>query len=222
MTLATITIQSEGGRPIRAILGAARPTLSGGAGGWDEVQLPKRGAVSVWRGRPAYTLTIEVMLDRFRSGGNIEGDIDKLEAMSVAQPGSRANEPFTPPPPIRVEGAIPKAELRWIIDSIEWGAAEWSEAGHRTRQLVTLTLMEYREGSRFGIKPKGGKPRTRGYRVKRTDTLAKIARKELGSPRRWKDIRDARGNEALKRKNRLRDPNAKLYRRVRKLRIPLW
>jgi len=195
------------------LLGDQSPTLSGGLGGWTEVDRPKRTSITEWQGRKPYRMSIPVLFDAYASNGameagdRIENRIAALEAM--ATPLTQADkDPLGPPPIVRVEGAIPHNNLQWVIDSIDWGDSEWVVGAgpieERVRQAATVSLIEYVAGPTFGIRSAApGKPLL--YTTKKGDTLKLIATKRLHAWRRWSEIRDL--NPKLPHK---RDPNYKI------------
>lgn len=122
-----------------ARLGAERPDVSSGYGGWDEVARPRRTTVTTWVGQPARRLSLSILLDGHYAAASIEDTIRRLERMALPRAGGQ-------PPSVRLlaRGShIPYTELRWVIDTLEWGDAIMNAAGNRTRQAATLTLLEY-------------------------------------------------------------------------------
>lgn len=123
-----------------ARLAGDRPNVDAGYGGWAEVARPRRRPLSIWVGSPGLRLTLPILFDRFDDGVSIERQIAQLERLATptASDGS--------PPRIRfvVRGAaVPHQTKVWVIDSLTWGDALMNENGNRTRQQVTLTLLEW-------------------------------------------------------------------------------
>jgi hypothetical protein len=126
---------------LRALLGPERPNVSSGYGGWNEIERPKRSTVTTWRGQPARRMSLNLLFDNHVAGTSIETEIRRLERLALPRPGGQ-------PPAIDVSapgGVIPPAyeALPWVVDAIEWGDALMNLHGNRTRQEVTLTLLEY-------------------------------------------------------------------------------
>lgn len=192
---------------LQCLMGDGQPQVSGGYGGWQTVDRPRRAQLTEWNGHASFQVVIPFMLDGFITGVNIQPAIDTLEAMA------RVNHPSTEPPILILDGggAIPhdiihKHDKRWVITDIQWGDAEWHpQNGYKIRQAGSVTLLEYTKDAHLrttpakkakGKKGKGAKHKT--YIVKKGDTLPKIAQHELHDPARWKEIAKL---------NKLRDPN---------------
>jgi hypothetical protein len=133
---------------VTARLSDARPNVTAGYGGWTEVTRPRRRPLSVWVGSPALRLDLPILLDRFRDGASVERQISQLE--QLATPSAADGEP----PRVRFAArgaAVPHQGRLWVIDSLTWGdTALMNTAGDRTRQQVTLGLMEYIVDVRVG------------------------------------------------------------------------
>ena len=187
-------------------------TPGGGVGGWQEVAHPKRPSSTEWQGQPLRTLTLDLLLDRFRGGGD---DLERVLHVLQVWGSQRAGAPR--PAVLRFEwGAWPA--YRWVLNGLDYGDALWNTNGGRMRQELRVELLEHRVAV-LGLTPAAraappkpapkpgtsGKPSTatpapsgRVYVVKSGDTLAKIAQSQLGKASRWPEIAKL---------NNLRDPN---------------
>lgn len=171
-------------------LGEKPPTPSApGEGGWEAVALPKRSAVSIWRGRGLLQMAIPIIID-----GAGEKPVGPVITPLLQM--WRPTQPTVEPPVLEISSpgdAVPYADLEWVLADIEWGEAEGDAEGRRTQQQMTLVLMEYRADERVqtadAAKRKGhGKVET--YRVKRKDLahgLGGIAER-LKVPGGWKTL----------------------------------
>lgn len=129
-----------------ARLGPTVPLPSEGGGGWEEVQLPKRASVLIWRGRGLLKLAFGVLFDNFSDGRPVAPEFSTLLNMW------RPKKDTTPPSIVRVTASgdtIPYTDLDYAITSLEWGEAEANEAGQRTQQILLLTLTEFRADERL-------------------------------------------------------------------------
>lgn len=185
-------------------LGEGGADLTGGFGGWAEVQRPRRIAFTEWQGLSPYRMSVPVLFDGFADGMSVEEDIRKLERMAIP-----ARKGF-PPPTLRIDGAVPKTDLTWVVESLDFGDSIRDQNGKgfldRVRQAITINLLHYEspEGSIIvkgaaSIRQERGKKRSsRPYTVKRDDSLTRIAARKLGSAKRWKEIAEL---------NNIRDPD---------------
>lgn len=195
------------------LMGDTSPQLSGGTGGWAEVDRPKRTSLVEWQGRSPFRLVIPVLFDAYASNGameagdRIENRIAALEALATPLVQTD-KDPLGPPPVLRVAGAVPHNDLQWVVESIEWGASEWvvgaGPVEERVRQAATVSLIEYVPGPTFGIRAAlPGRPVL--YTTKKGDTLKLIAARRLHAWRRYKEIQKL--NPKLP---HVRDPNFKI------------
>jgi hypothetical protein len=213
----TFLLQTDESKPITfdALLGAEPPKVAGG-GGWQVTARPRRQGITDWVGREPVRLTVPFLLDGWAEGKGvpIEKQIRNLEVMSGIGLGSLE------PPLVRVfsGGVIPYDSkthdgLRWVVESVDWGASLRNPYGNRVRQDGTIVLLRYvadarlerlkpvekdRERRRRGGRARRGRGGRRVYVVKKGDTLSKIAARELGKASRWREIAKL---------NNLRDPN---------------
>lgn len=125
---------------LQARLSGDRPNVDAGYGGWAEVTRPRRRPLSVWVGSPGLRMSLPILFDRFRSGQSVEPQIAALERLATpsASDGTPPRLHF-----VARGGAVPHQQTAWVIDSLTWGDAEMNMAGNRTRQQVTLALLEW-------------------------------------------------------------------------------
>jgi hypothetical protein len=208
-----------------ARLSADRPNVEAGYGGWAEVTRPRRRPLSVWVGSPGLRMTLPILLDRYDDGVSIERQIAQLERLATptASDGS--------PPRLRFVArgaAVPHQGSTWVIDALAWGDALMNAAGNRTRQQVTISLLEWiadvrvkenspakrqrAKGKAAATKAGAAKKRVVATRAKSKpktravssefgagDDLLTIAARELGDADRWVEIAQLNG---------LRDPRS--------------
>ncbi|SDC46367.1 hypothetical protein [Nocardioides lianchengensis] len=117
----------------------------GGVGGWEGLERPRAVAATYWKGSPAYTWTIPLLLD----GMEVSRGVDRVVEAECARLASwgRASRPkrvTIPPPVLQVIGPVHfPATTRWVLTDIAWGDVERDAADRRIRQAVTVTLLEY-------------------------------------------------------------------------------
>lgn len=160
---------------IVAKLGPSIPTPSEGGGGWEEVTLPKRAAVLVWKGRGLLKLALSVLFDNFDTGAPVGPEYATLLAFW------RPDKATTPPSILRLSASgdtIPYAGLDYVLSGLEWAeGAEANAAGERSQQILNLTFTEYRPDERLQtVEQAKKKGHTTTYEVKRDgELLGKIA-----------------------------------------------
>lgn len=220
MTPTTVTFHCDDPlTELATLLGPERPDVSSGYGGWEEVERPRRSTAITWKGQPARRFAVNVLLDNFAEGTSIEADIRRLEKLALPRSGGQ-------PPTVTVSapgGVIPTfyEGMRWVVEALSWGDALMNTYNNRTRQAVTVTLLQAvaddlikrspakdRKASDARAKGSGKGAKNKRYTVKRGDTLSKIAAKQLGSAKRWREIAKL---------NNIRDPKNVKVGRVLKL-----
>lgn len=194
--------------------GAPAANLSGGYGGWEEIQRPREDAFVEWMGHKAMKLTVPLMFDGLLAdlnkepeppwGDSVERDIKVLEMMTRAQPNNNS-----PPILIIQSDVVPHGGKDWVIEDIVWAMDDVRRPtdGNRTRASCVVSFLEFltvdlllqsrrkkAKGKKIKTKSKKGR-----YIVKEGDTTKKIARKELGSAAHHAEIASL---------NNIRDGNA--------------
>lgn len=181
------------------VLGDGEITYSGGYGGWEEIERPKRSPIINWKGAPARRLQLPLLLEGFADDSSVEGDILTLSILATANG-------LTEPPKVSVEGTgIPGSGIvEWVIDDLQWKAKALNDDGYRTRIEIDLTLLEAIGDDAISETPR--KP-AKTYKVQKGDTLTSIASKELGFAGRWREIVKLNPEYKVKgKKKKRRDP----------------
>lgn len=181
VTLQAWTVQLS----LTALLGADGGKLTAGYGAWSEVSIPRRPSITQWAGAPLFGMDLSLLLDGWGGQVSIERQIVTIDKLATRQPG------MLTPPSLRIFGAVPRPQTRWVIAGVEWGEALRSiVTGERLRQEVTLHLMEYREDTDLLSLPRGTatSKAPRKYKVKRGDNLKTISARMLGKSSKWPDI----------------------------------
>jgi len=198
------------GLEMDVLLGVDPPETSEGTGGWSVVDRPKNKAMTRWEGVTPFKLALPLMVDGFVDDQPIGGLVNGLLSLG------RSNDPRVEPPKLSVSGPIPVLDVVsvWVAESVVLGAAIYNDQGELVRQPVTLNLLEFVPIDTLQITPGapggGGGGKKKGkkiYKVKKGDTLKKIAAKT--------DVKVA----TLRERNEIRDPN-KLLKPGRKVVIP--
>lgn len=183
-----------------ARLGDQDPQITSGYGGWDTLARARRRSLPVFSGQEPYRLSFNIVLDAFAENVSVEAEIRKLERMAIPAHSGR------PPTKLKVYGYMPMDNTRnagalWVIDSLEWTDSLRSKVGQvRTRQGANIVLAAIPPDSSLKIvrSPRLPGARIKRYKVRKGDTLQKIAAKYLGTSRRWKEIATL---------NKIRDPS---------------
>jgi hypothetical protein len=191
---------------LRVRMGEGAPTVTGGYGGWQEVERPGRVALAHWKGASPLRLTLDLLFDGFDAGKSVEPALRDLERMTRRH-ANRASSPV-----LHVGGAVPHGNWSWVIEDIDWGdALRRSSDGHRVRQAVGVRLMQWVvddlvvEGA--AARARFMKARTGTVTVRSDENLRAVAK------------RAKVGVSALARANAIRDPKRKLSTN-RVLRLP--
>lgn len=113
-----------------------KPT--GGYGGWDIVNRPRRLSLTQWNGRDPISMEVHLLFDGYANNDPIEDDCKKLEDMAF-------NNGFDPPPIVNITGdTVQHQGLDWVITNITWGdKINRRLDGQRLRQEATVSIIRY-------------------------------------------------------------------------------
>lgn len=180
----TIRPVQGGDEPLVCLLGEASPHLTAGYGGWEEHARPKRRALLDWTGTAVRRLELELVLDAFGAGGYVEAECRRLDAWATSDHAS------VPPAKLRIDGAaVPRSDLTWVIDTLDWGDAIRAPAGSRQRQNVTVTFAQAVETTQLARIPRVRPRRTRAkLKAPGSRGIQRMAAEELGAARKWRSI----------------------------------
>lgn len=136
------TFTSSTGLTVKVLLDQQMAIPTGGFGGWDIVQRPKRTSMTRYAGRDPFQMDVPVVFDGVRTQSGQETSISTLVRMSQ-QP-----TPLQQPPIIKVSGAVPIRGLQWVIQDFTWDnqSVYWVVQGGvpvRLRQSVVVSLLEF-------------------------------------------------------------------------------
>lgn len=159
------------------------PTPDGGGGGWEEIALPKRGSVLIWRGRGLMKMSFSVIFDGFATDRPVIDDtFTTLLHFWRPEGTSAADDSTVEPAVLRLSSrgdVVPYRNLSWVIDTLEWADAQGNADGNRTQQILVVTFHEFRGDERIKVSraKKARKAKTKPYVWKKGDTLASVAEK---------------------------------------------
>lgn len=183
----------NGDKSITVLVSASSPNWTGGFGGWDIVERPKRKSVTRWKGQDPRTLDLPILFDGLVNDEDQEDDIAKLIDMS--QPDSAFN---TPPPTVAIQGLTMGNSYSWVIQDISWDTEGviWDhrdgEGAVRLRQGATVSLLEFVDDQVILTQPTPviwkKKAPTKPITTKQHDTLGSLAVTYLKNYKRWVDI----------------------------------
>lgn len=191
---------------LKVLMGDGPATLTGGIGGWQQMQRPDAKSLTEWSGQDTVTQSVPVLINGFRQGQSVQGQANDIIALG------RNTEKDEVPPVFRIFGAIWLQHLPWVLEEIDWGDEVIRDVEtNLLRQELTLHIAEFEDPDQIRLKRirhpygtgKGGGTNYPGkkYIVHKGDTLIKIASKVYGDRTRWK---------VLAQKNDIRDPNKEL------------
>lgn len=159
-----------------ALLGPEGAKIVAGYGDWETIARPREVGITEWKGRRNYEMTIDLLYDGWitrvvrpglptnlmrqpslpvwpgwASGGvHIEGMCNSLENLATVGRDMKV------PPSLRVYGAVPHANVRWVIADLAWGDCIRDRVtGRRMRQQVTVHLLEYNQPTELAKLPRG-------------------------------------------------------------------
>lgn len=199
----------KGPREFIASLSSAA-VVTAGYGGWSRVARPRRKALTEWVGRDSVSISINFILNDLAKnrGAWIEDKcqiLDELAGVEAGDPEPPLLELHSDPPGIVPHSYERASHVRWFIETLTWDqeAIRYNGNGNRTHAAGTLVLTQFVKDERLRMskrkKKDDSKGRRKTYRVKRGDTLQKIAaRKDVyGDRHKWRRIAKA---------NKIRDP----------------
>jgi hypothetical protein len=177
-----VTLEArDSGHRVTGILGDKPPTPKEGGGGWEEVALPKRAGVLVWKGRSLMKLSFSLAFDNSDVERPVHADYLTLIHMF------RPDNPDEEPPVIQGSSSgdvIPflGANLEWVVSELEWLEGMADNQARRIQTVFLVTLTEYRADERLKTAEQTPKPPTKPfpYKIQRKDIaegLSGIARR---------------------------------------------
>lgn len=168
----------------------AEPMLTPGAARIEKTDMLWRSQATHWAGQENDTLEVEIIVDAYPFG-NIERVLSELDRM--ARPRKRGVASGGPKP-VEIAGQSDGTDMLWWPPKITPGKAIWRN-GHRVRKRYTLLFEEYRPLDKIEAKSRKNQRSSKGALVRRPshkvvagESLASIARDQLGQASRWKDI----------------------------------
>lgn len=185
--------------------------VTAGYGGWSRIARPRRKALTEWVGRDSVSIEIAFIMSDFAKnrGAYIEDKcqiLDELAGVEAGDPEPPLLELHSDPPGVIPHSYERASHVRWFIETLTWDkdAIRYNQNGNRIHVSGTITLTQYVADTRLRMskrkKKKGdSRGRRKTYRVKKGDTLYKIAaRKDVyGDRHKWRRIAKA---------NKIRDP----------------
>lgn len=168
------------------------------------VERPKKKSLTEWTNREPFSQELNFKLhDESEQGEEIEAEIRKLEKMQGLDRGDPE------PPHVTVMGDPPGcvphdlhdwSEGRWWVEAVveDVDKTRRNKEGNRFLYIGTIKLTEVVEDDTLTELPhkKKRKPKQKRYKVRKGDTLSKIA----------KDEKVKGGWQALAKLNKIRDP----------------
>lgn len=182
-------------RTIRIPLGDGAANLTGGLGGWDEIERPSGRPLTLWNGAEALKVDVPIMLDGWPRQ-SVERQKDLLIRLGRRGDGEKE------PPSFKVRGPVFFSGMRMVLAGIDFSPEQIirSKKGQLLRLAGVMHLMEFVDADtvRIARRKKNGKFT---YKTKKGDTVRSIARDLLG------DVSLAKKIAAL---NNIRDTREKL------------
>lgn len=183
---------------VTVLLGEEPPKITDGYGGWSEVDRPRRSPLTDFLTVPLYRLSISAVLDGYAAGQSVQSQQHTIEKM--ARPVGTEK-----PPIVNVAGSVPRTDIDWVVEGLEWDEVTRDDGGTLIRWGVTITLLQYVDPDQVEISGPGNRAKCKKHgkhkkvTVRKGDTLQKIAARELGSAKCWRKIASIKSNK-------IRDP----------------
>lgn len=173
------------------VLTSGEPTVPVADGGWDVIDRPQRVGLTAWRGSGPLRQDIPIVMDTLsRRGEDVEDAWEALEQLWRPRGGDQ-------PPVIRVAGPVSRPDLKWVVSGLEPDQDTVKRRGKRlVRVLAVVSLLQYVTpdvadyANADAARRKALDERPNFTITKRGDTLRKVAKRELGTGRKWDEIRD--------------------------------
>jgi len=170
---------------VKGLMGEDTPRITGGYGGWEVVDRPRKRAMIEYKGIEPVELELEIVFDAWGedvSITNVDTALANLESMT-APTGKNL-----PPPLVYIEcKSVPKPKaVPWVISNITWGTTIRNTEGETKRQTAQITFMQA-DAKEYGrLVPKPTKARDphrnlpRTYTWKKGDTWPIVALRLMG------------------------------------------
>jgi hypothetical protein len=140
-------------KPVRPALAGVQfgltdfETISGGVGGWETLDRPRRASAAGWVGLPSKTIALPLILDGMEAGGRGIDRAVEADCATVTSWG-KPHRKTGQPPILQVRGTTTvSTQDRWVVQDIAWGPYITNRNGKRVQQELTITLLQYVEAS---------------------------------------------------------------------------
>jgi hypothetical protein len=181
-----VTFTSDSNLSVTVLLDANSPYITGGYGGWEIIDRPKRVGLTRYRGREPFRQDISILFDGAANEDSQEINISDLSRMAE-QPGA-----LQPPPTVRIDGTVLREDLVWVIENITWDSNNvmWSYAGgtpFRIRQSAVVHLLQFVDDEVIVTAPSpaiAAKPTTPTTKIEVPEgmNLRQVAQANYGDP----------------------------------------
>jgi hypothetical protein len=139
------------------------------------------------------TLSLELFVDTYESGGNAQDFVKKLEALTEVDPANEKNDKKRRPPQVRFGWGAQPPQFKAVIKSLSVTYTLFHSDGRPARATVTVDLQEVKDALGPQNPTSGGEPGRRSHMVLPGETLDIIAYQELGDARHWRHIAEING-----------------------------
>jgi hypothetical protein len=168
-----------------------------GYGGHPVAVRPKTSALTVWEGRQPFQLTVPLLLSQGAPRDTVPDLCRRLDQMASAKPPTANQANPTDPYTVTIHqtvGTLPlpggiQAGDKWWIEDLTWGEGKRDRNNELYYKEVVVVLLETVVDET--LKTRGAHP----YTIKKGDTWARIAAKELGDQERQYELREMNGNK---------------------------
>jgi len=171
--------------PVKGLMGEDTPRITGGYGGWETIDRPRKRGRIQYKGLSPVEMQLEIVFDAWGEDvaiTNVDTALSNLEAMTIPTSNNR------PPPRVYIDcKAVPKPRsVPWVITDITWGTTIRNSEGETKRQTVQITFMQANTVEYGRIVPKPTEARNphrnmpSRYTWKKGDTWPIVALRLMG------------------------------------------
>jgi LysM repeat protein len=176
---------------VRVLLDAPSPAISGGFGGWEVIDRPKRSGLTRFKGKDPFQQNVAILFD------GVEDDEDQEPMIADLMAMTEPRTALETPPQVTVDGTVLRTDIQWVIQNITFSTDNviWTMLGgspRRLRQPAMVELLEFIDDKVILTRPtpaiaSKSKP-AKNIKVPDEATLYSLAIQYYGDPNQYMQI----------------------------------